>query len=65
MTKSKRRNDVASKPLLERLSARRDTMAKHVKELIELGEYKNADGWEFRLIELRHIIATVRRSNKQ
>jgi len=45
--------------------SRRDAMAKHVKELIEKGEYKNADGWEFRLIELRHIISFLRRSNAE
>ena len=54
---------VPSKALLKRLGRRRDKMASHVRDLIARGRGTEADGWEFRLIELRHVIRMVRRSN--
>jgi hypothetical protein len=50
----------SSKTLLERLSARRERMAEHIRDLIEREQYKEADGWEFRWKELLHIMAIVR-----
>jgi len=62
MEKSAKRA-VPSKALLERLGKRRDKMVTHVRDLIERGHGKEADGWEFRLMELRYVIRMIRRSN--
>lgn len=58
-------NEVKFNRLLKRLCSRRDVMIKHITDLIMRDCVTEADGWEFRLIELRHIVRMVRRSNKQ